>query len=91
MSELSLQEVYEKRTTFAEGVTMKYRGYELRKTETVGLSPAHSEWGIFNRDGDQVESFTIGAFDDFQSFQERLDTVIDYDPKSIKDWLNREE
>jgi hypothetical protein len=84
----SLKETFDMARTYAEGVTQEYRGYELTKVETPGLSPDHSEWALYNRQGVKVESYTLEAFDDFQTFKDRLDELINYDPDSLQEWLD---
>jgi hypothetical protein len=91
MTEITaLRELFADPCGKAEGVTWEYAGYQLTKVETPGLSPAHSEVAVYNRDGKKVESFTVDAFDDFQAFRGRLDALIAYDPDDMSDWLNRE-
>jgi hypothetical protein len=85
----ALHDIFLGSRTWAEGVTQEYAGWELRKVETEGLSPDHSEWAFYNPIGNKIESFTLNAFKDFSDFRQRLDEIIEYDPDTMKEWLNR--
>ena len=80
----TLHDVYTNSGSLENGVEFEYRGYVLQQVGTES-----TEVAIFNRDGKKVESFTVDAFDTFTEFKEQLDELIDYNPDSISDWLNR--
>jgi hypothetical protein len=84
-----IEALYQESTMWAEGTTVAYRGYQLRKVESVGLSGRHSEWAVYNQEGAKVESYTVAAFDSAAEFRDSLDEVIEYDPENLRDWLNR--
>lgn len=62
-----------------------YKGYRLHVINSLG-----TEVSIFNRDDTHVENFTIGAFDSFADFKDRLESLIEYNPDTMSDWLHRE-
>lgn len=91
MKYMNLKEFYNEVAMLTPGSEIEHRGYTLKKVEVGGISPPdHTEVGIFNTKGVRVENFTVGAFDTFQEFSQRLDEVISYDPDDMKDWLNRD-
>ena len=83
----SLEDLYDNGSMWEPGVEFEYREYLLKKVD-LG-PPDHSEFKIINDDGIKVESVTVSAFDSFESFKSFIDEVVDYDPDSLEDWLNR--
>lgn len=85
----SLSDFFEQITVLTEGYELEYHGYTLRKAETKSLSPAHSTVEVLNTDGNHVETLNLGAYGSVESLKTFLDGVLEYDPDSVEDWLNR--
>jgi len=85
----SLSDFFEQITVLTEGYEFEYRGYTLRKAETKSLSPAHSTVEVLNTDRNHVETLNLGAFGSVESVNTFLDKILEYDPDSVDDWLNR--
>lgn len=71
----------------SNGHSVQYRDLQLRKVEWP--HPEHTEYAVYNKTGDKVESLTVSAFNSFDDFQDTVDEVADYSPDSMEDWLNR--
>jgi len=79
-----LREFYETITSKTPGVSMIYRGYTLKKIDVGGISPPdHSEIMIINQDDTHVETYSLSAFSDFNSFKQRVDELIEQDPDGL--------
>lgn len=85
----SLKDLYENGRMMSPGTTFTYRNYTLKKAGAAGGAPDHSEYMLLNQNGVKVESYTIGAFDSYQAFKARVDELIDFDPDTMDEWLNR--
>lgn len=70
------------------GHEITYRGYTLKKVDWP--HPEHTEYAVLNREGTQVESYTVDAFESVDALKASLDELVNYDPDSTRDWLNRE-
>jgi len=84
----SIQDLYENAEMMSPGTTFDYRGYTLKKVDGGFGNSDHTEYMVLNREGRQVESYTIAAFDSFGAFQSRLDDLVDEDPDDLEDHLN---
>jgi len=84
----TVSDCYENGAMWEPGTEISYRGYRLRKA-SVGMSPEHTEFKIVNREGVIVESFTVGAFSSADELKQRLDEVIEFDPRTMEEWLSR--
>lgn len=86
-----LQELYDSITMLTPGESITYKGYTLQKVDAGGeiSPPDHTELGVINREGKRVENLTVGAFDSFTEFKNRIDEIIEYDPDDMSDWLSR--
>jgi len=84
-----LRYLFKSSERLSAGTCINYCGYTLKKSGGGVSSSEHTEWAILNRDGTKVESLTTNAFDTFDTFQSRVDKIIEYDPDTIEDWLNR--
>lgn len=95
MSEKKLRDFFENIDMYTPGYEIEYRGYTLQKHGEEGdIPPDHSECKVINTDGTVVESLSVGAYrnnyeDSFENFRQVLDDIIEYDPDSLEDWLNR--
>jgi thioredoxin-related protein len=85
----TLKELYNYRTTTSPGFVYEYKdGYKLEKCDGY----EHSEFMIINSSGNHVETFSLGAFDDFDDFKRKLDALIEYNPSTMDDAMGwREE
>lgn len=83
-----LQDIYDNAVMRTNGHTVQYRSLELEKVDWV--HPEHTEYAVYNNDGEKIESLTVNAFDSYDDFQNFLDEIADYQPDSMQDWLNRE-
>lgn len=81
----SLRDLYQDPYTPSSGYSFEYRNYVLKKSEGT----EHSVFEIYNERGRKVENFTVDAFKSYEKFQKKLDELIDYNPDSMDDWLNR--
>lgn len=87
----NLKEYIQNMTMLDEGYPFEYRGYVL-KAVGGGGSP---EVAVINkRTGNQIENITtthekfVGD-DGFERFKSLLDEIIDYDPDTMRDWLDK--
>lgn len=85
----ALKDVYANASMRSNDHEITYRGYTLKKAEWT--HPDHTEYAVMNRDGTQVESYTVHAFDSVDALQTSLDDLIDYNPDTAREWLNREQ
>lgn len=86
----SIEGMYENGSMMSAGHTVDYRNLTLQKSGDV-FGPEHTEYKVINEEGYMVESVTVSAFDSVADLEEFLDEIADYNPDSIKDWLNRDD
>jgi hypothetical protein len=82
-----LEKLYQNALTHPCGHTVEYRGYTLEKVDWS--HPEHDEYNIKNQDGKLVESYTITAFDTPKELKKRLDQLINQNPATIKQAIQR--
>jgi hypothetical protein len=93
MTETELKDMYNNITMWTPGREITYKGYTFRKSGNVeenGLTNVeHSEVRVENREGAHVETLTLDSANSFEDLQSSVDKLIEYDPNSLSDWLNR--
>lgn len=90
MSEL--RKFYDSVRNLTPGETITYNNYLLEKSDAGGeiSSPDHSEVGVYSPNGNKIESLSLNVLE-FQEFVELLDSIVEEDPDTMKEWLNRED
>ena len=68
------------------GHTVQYENLELEKVDWP--HPEHTEYAVYNSEGEKIESLTISAFDSLEDLQELLDDIAEYEPDDMRDWLD---
>ena len=83
----SVEDLYENALMMANGESLDYRGLTVEKVDWP--HPEHTEYGVFNEDGEKVESLTISAYDSVDDLENYLDEIADYGPENLEDWTSR--
>ncbi|WP_049937218.1 hypothetical protein [Haloplanus natans] len=85
----SIEDLYENALMMANGESLEYRDLTVEKVDWT--HPEHTEYAVFNEDGEKVESLTISAYDSVDDLQGYLDEIADYGPENLEDWTSRGE
>jgi hypothetical protein len=81
----SLEDVYENALMRTNGHSIQYENLQLEKVEWP--HPEHTEYSVYNRNGEKIESLTISAFDSLEDLENLLNDIAEYEPEDMDDWL----
>jgi len=85
----TFKEVYETAANRPNGYQWEYKDYTLLKAEKA-LTTRHSEVRLYNPEMNKVQCYIISAFEDWETFAQKVLELVEYDPNDLHDWVNRE-